>query len=234
MFAPGGKKPTLSQIMFKKFDTDKSGAIDAGEFQGLCFGLGYALSPSEVAMAVKTLDTDGSGQIDEKEFVDWWKKDNRWESLQLDEKGLQIRRDAAETFNEVDSGKTGVVSTSDFDKLYNILKTKGLTTKSKDDALADLDTSGDHKIQFSEYIDWLERIGTIKIKVMPIAPEDLPKLHPKPKTAGDETKAPAKMVVPTKVALKSTPAKATSPNPTSPSGQGTFAFSLKKTGAKLS
>jgi len=230
---------SLAQIMFKKFDADASGAIDAAEFQALCFGLGYALSPSEVAMAVKTLDLDGSGQIDEKEFVEWWKKDNRWESLQLDEKGLQTRKDAAETFNEVDSGKTGVISTADFDKFYNILKTRGLTTKTKESALADLDTSGDHKIQFSEYIDWLERIGTIKIKVMPIALDQLPKLrsHIAPGgVAGAGAGAPAKIALPpAKIALKSAAPAKGAPSPASPpAGQGTFQFQLKKTGKPTS
>jgi len=221
--------------MFRKFDTDKSGNIDTGEFQALCFNLGYALSPAEVAMAVKTLDTDGSGHIDENEFCVWWKSGNRWESLQLDEKGLSVRQAAAETFNEVDTSKTGVINTTDFDKFYKILVERKLTTKAKDACLADLDTSGDHKIQFSEYIDWLERIGTISVKVMPVAPGEV-KLRTV-KTAPGAGAAPAKApIIPAKAVLKptATSPKGAAPGPALPAaGQGTFKVELKKTGTKL-
>ena len=36
------------------------------------------------------------------EFTAWWKKSDRWESLQLDDKALGIRQQAAEAFNEFD------------------------------------------------------------------------------------------------------------------------------------
>jgi len=40
----------------------------------------------------------------------------------------------------------------------------GLTTKSEESCLADLDQNNDKSIQFNEYVDWLQRIGTLPQK----------------------------------------------------------------------
>jgi len=153
----------LSEIMFNKFDADKSGHIDAGEFQQLCFALGYALSPGEVTLALKVIDLDGSGQVDCKEFTKWWKNSRRWDDLKLDEETLGVRQAAAEVFNSYDPGKSGKLATTDFEQFHADLVKNGMTTKDKDTCLADLDTSGDGAVQFNEYIDWLQRIGSIKV-----------------------------------------------------------------------
>lgn len=157
----------LSEIMFDKFDADRSGFIDAQEFQQLTFALGYALTPVEVEFAVKIIDTDGSGKIEKNEFSAWWKLRDRWEALKLDEEALAIRQAAADCFNEIDSTKTGVIHKQDFDKFYKEVTDRKLTTKSKEAFLEDLDKNGDGKIQFAEYIEWLQRQGTIQVKVSP-------------------------------------------------------------------
>lgn len=151
--------------MFDKFDADKSGHIDAKEFQHLTFGLGYALTPIEVEFAVKIIDADGSGVIEKTEFTAWWKLRDRWEALKLDDDALAIRQAAADSFNEIDSTKTGMIHAKDFDAFHKELTERKLTTKSKEDLLADLDKNGDGKIQFAEYIEYLQRQGTIQVKV---------------------------------------------------------------------
>jgi hypothetical protein len=154
----------MAEIMFAKFDTDKSGHMDEKEFQQLCFALGYALSPVEVTLALRVLDKDGSGHVDSKEFANWWKSGNRWEELKLDEKALIVRQKAADAFNEYDSQKTGVLMKESFDKFYQDIVNKNLSKKDKATFLSDLDSNGDGKIQFAEYIDWLQRQGTIEVK----------------------------------------------------------------------
>jgi len=160
----GAPKP-LSEIMFNKFDVDKSGSIDSKEFQQLCFNLGYSLTDTELQLALKTLDDDNSGKIELKEFTTWWKKADRWSELKLDEAELAKRQSAAETFNSFDTSKTGFLQAKDFEKFYQSLVDSKLTTKSKDRALADFDSNGDHKLNFSEYIEWLKRQGTITVKL---------------------------------------------------------------------
>jgi len=166
MGAPGGKPKPVSEIMFEKFDKDKSGSIDAGEFQHLCFNLGYALSEAELAFALKTLDGDNSGKIELKEFKEWWRRPERWEELKLDAAQLEVRQQAADVFKTYDKDLQGAISTKDFDKFYGELLGGKLTKKDKATALADLDKNGDGRVQFAEYIEWLQRQGTLSVKVI--------------------------------------------------------------------
>ena len=48
----------LSEIMFNKFDQDKSGSIDSSEFHQLCFNLGNALTDTELQLALKVTHTN--------------------------------------------------------------------------------------------------------------------------------------------------------------------------------
>jgi Ca2+-binding EF-hand superfamily protein len=49
------------QRLFNKYDTDRSGDIDAKEFQVLAYDLGLVLTDDEAKGFVKELDTDGNG-----------------------------------------------------------------------------------------------------------------------------------------------------------------------------
>ncbi len=88
MFGP--PKPVW-EIQFGKYDTDKSGKIDAEEFGHLCFNLGYALADDELKVAVKMLDSNGSGEIDKDEFKAWWTKSDRWAEIKLDDAELECK-----------------------------------------------------------------------------------------------------------------------------------------------
>jgi len=55
--------PAISNIMFKKYDTDNSGSITIKEFRNMSYDLGYYLSDTELELAVKKLDRTGSGSI---------------------------------------------------------------------------------------------------------------------------------------------------------------------------
>jgi len=187
----GGTAKPMSEIVFDRHDKDKSGHIDAAEFQGLCFDMGYAFSPAEIAIALRTLDTDGSGKVEKSEFTQWWKKSDRWESLKLDDAQMAIRQSAADAFNEFDSKKTGSISTDDFDKFHKMLVEKKLTNKDKATCLADLDKNGDKSVQFAEYVEWLGRIGTISQKVMPVDAKGATKADLKPTVGGTKPAATA-------------------------------------------
>jgi len=156
----------MSEIMFEKFDKDGSGSIDKNEFQLLCRNLGYALSSSELDFAMKEIDLDGNQTIQKGEFAKWWGKADRWESLHLDEKQLETRKAAADTFSAFDANNKGIVGKSDFELFYKELKRQKLTTKEKDACLKDLDTNNDGAISFSEYVEWLARVGSIDVKVI--------------------------------------------------------------------
>eukprot|EP00808_Paulinella_micropora_P004708 g65511.t1 len=163
----------MSVIMFEKFDKDNSGHIDAGEFQQLCFSLGYALTQDESKYAFRTLDADNSGQLDKEEFREWWRKKDRLKMLKLDDAALQVRHAAADVFNEFDPKKEGHISTDNFADFYKHLVDNKLTTKSKEKCLEELDSNGDKNVQFGEYIAWLAKEdGPIKVAALSgIGPE---------------------------------------------------------------
>lgn len=58
--------------IFDIFDLDRSGDLDAKEFQELAFLLGETLTLEEVEERIKIIDQDDNGRIDFKEFYDWW------------------------------------------------------------------------------------------------------------------------------------------------------------------
>ncbi len=49
--------PPLSKRVFEKYDKDKSGTINAKEFQSMCYDMGHYLSPPELVIALKRIDT---------------------------------------------------------------------------------------------------------------------------------------------------------------------------------
>jgi tRNA(Met) C34 N-acetyltransferase TmcA len=75
----------LSKLMFKKYDKDGSGKIDAQEFKMLCYDLGHALSDHELMFALKMIDRDGSGFITYEEYQKWWSSSDKWGKLHLSE-----------------------------------------------------------------------------------------------------------------------------------------------------
>merc|ERR1711965_1152258 len=55
---------------FDLFDTDGSGAIDAGELSIAMQALGFNPSSSEIAKMMKDIDTDGNATVEYEEFLE--------------------------------------------------------------------------------------------------------------------------------------------------------------------
>lgn len=60
----------------------------------------------------------------------------------------------------------GVIDKNEAKLLHADLVKNGLIKLSFDDMMADLDTDKSGTIAFSEYVDWLIRKNTLKVKVM--------------------------------------------------------------------
>lgn len=162
MMGMGPPKP-LWEIMFDKFDEDSSGAIDKTEFQMLTRNLGYAVAEAELEIALKLLSAGNSSGIVKKKFKVWWKSESRWQQIQISDDDLKHRQDAAELFSKYDADNGGTLDAQEFKLFYPELKAKGLTTLSAAEALQDLDSSGDGEVDYSEYVEWLARIGSIRV-----------------------------------------------------------------------
>jgi len=156
----GGSKP-LSRVMFDKYDTDKTGTIDSKKFQMLCYDFGHFMDSTQLVLAIREIDRDGNGTIEYNEFVDWWKKSDRFKALELDDASLEKRKVAAEVFQKFDADSSGSIDKNEFSEFHKHLVNNKLTTKNEADCLSDLDSDRDGKVQFNEYVDWLQRIGTI-------------------------------------------------------------------------
>jgi hypothetical protein len=61
-----------SRKMFDSVDADKSGFIEADEFQRLCRKLDATMTQNDIQLAMKLLDESGDGVISFEEFSAWW------------------------------------------------------------------------------------------------------------------------------------------------------------------
>ena len=74
--------------MFRKFDTDNSGAITLQELKGMLGQLGVSASDDLIAALMKTLDMSGNGVLEFEEFQNFlivdpyqqklWENGNFW------------------------------------------------------------------------------------------------------------------------------------------------------------
>lgn len=61
------------EIAFAKYDTNRSGDIDARELALMLEDLGVEVTEERLAEAFDVLDADGNGFISFEEFADWWR-----------------------------------------------------------------------------------------------------------------------------------------------------------------
>ena len=79
----------------------------------------------------------------------------------MSEEGKEALVAASQYFQFFDADKSGFIDLSEFPSLYADLVKNGFNMGTIEAAIAELDTDGDGKITFNEYIDWLKRIGSL-------------------------------------------------------------------------
>lgn len=162
--APGGARPPTSRIIFNKYDKDESGFIDKSEFNFMCMDLGHQLSEEEERLAILKIDCSGTGKISYDDFLEWWKTDEKWEGLRLDEDELLELSMLLTEFQAFDHNDDGVVDAGEFKEMYESLQAGGVE-KDLDTVLAELDTNKDGKVVFNEYVAWLKKNQESRIKM---------------------------------------------------------------------
>lgn len=90
-------------LFVDKYDADNSGSISADELQNLCYEYGHFITREQTEIAVMTLDASGDKQIGYDEFLQWWKSDDRFGQLLLDDAALQRRQNTAHYFKYHDT-----------------------------------------------------------------------------------------------------------------------------------
>jgi Ca2+-binding EF-hand superfamily protein len=93
-------KRSAAEIIFQKYDKDRSGKLERGEFQKMCMSMGYHLTKEELDLDMKLLDLNGDGKIGYSEFVAWWKTENRFANLQWTADRLKLIDTLGESFQK--------------------------------------------------------------------------------------------------------------------------------------
>ena len=158
--------PSLVKRIFSKYDKNLNGTLCQSEFADLCYDLGYHLSYEETMVCWRKLDTDGSGAISFDEFEKWWKTEDRFKKLQLTPEESQTLNSAITYFKYFDKDGSGRLDRTEFKSCYADLARHKLTNKTFEECWEDLDTDKDGLISFNEYVDWLIRIGSLKVQVL--------------------------------------------------------------------
>lgn len=154
--AGAGSSQPLSRAIFNKYDPGGSGHISTGQFQAMALDFGVFLTGNALTIAVKMIDHDGNGTIEYEEFLNWYKQSS-FSSLSLDDETLQRRSSAAKLFRKYDDDNSGIIDVEEFKGLYAELKMQNLTDHSCEKAMEDMDSDGDGKIEFNEFVGWLDR-----------------------------------------------------------------------------
>ncbi|ORY39815.1 EF-hand [Rhizoclosmatium globosum] len=140
--------------LFDRYDNDGSGSISISEFKNLCYDMGYFLTDQELALDVKLLDMDGNGTLGYDEFIKWWRKDDRFKSLQLSEGDIDQLNRYLTHFKRFDKDGSGIIDIREFKSLYVDLVKKKMAKKSLMATLQELDVNKDGKVSFNEYVNW--------------------------------------------------------------------------------
>lgn len=146
----------VSRRIFNKYDSGGSGHISTGQFQAMALDFGVFLSGNALSLAVKMIDHDGNGTIEYEEFLNWYKQSS-FSSLSLDDQTLERRSSAAKLFRKYDDDNSGIIEVAEFKGLYTELKMLNLTKHSCEKAMEDMDSDGDGKIEFNEFVEWIDR-----------------------------------------------------------------------------
>lgn len=151
--------PVVVKSVFKKFDSDDSGRLNASEFHQACCDLGYVLSLEEAMVAFKYVDEDSSGLITEDEFVAWWIENAKEKKLGrlLDPEYLKLAEAVSKCFVYFDKDRSGTIETAELGPLLKHCRYECTDAQVAELATA-LDTNGDKHITFSEFMKWYYKV----------------------------------------------------------------------------
>ena len=154
--------------LFKSYDTDRSGSLDAHEFQACMDSMDLHLTNSEVMALMTAADTDGSGHVDMDEFTEFCthnlmhlEREKHIRSLQASMKkqskavaeksGEEAEARLRELFNIADADNSGFLSTEELSSVFQSLDMQ-LSTFQLQVLLSEADANGDGLICIDEFL----------------------------------------------------------------------------------
>jgi len=127
---------------FETFDTDKTGDITVSELAAVFRSLGQNPSETELQDIISEVDTDRDGTISFSEFISMMTRKTSTTDIEAEIKAA---------FNVFDSDKCGYIKA---DELKSVMSSIGetLTDSEVEEMINLVDTNGDGKISFEEFV----------------------------------------------------------------------------------
>ncbi|XP_078352055.1 neo-calmodulin-like [Oculina patagonica] len=137
--------------LFQKYDTDGSGRLAKKEVLILLKD-DLGMKDDQAQACYMLVDKDGGGDLSFDEFIGWLRSEQGFKNIDNSSRYYYIQKAIAE-FKKYDKDGNGTIDKDEFKSLMTSLGNKDESTF--DSALRSLDTSGDGKISFPEFLAWL-------------------------------------------------------------------------------
>lgn len=137
--------------LFQKYDTDGSGRLGKKEVITLLKDdLGFKDDQAQAQYML--VDKDGGGDLSFDELRVWLRSEERFKNIDNSSRYYVIQKAITE-FKKYDKDGNGTI---DKDEFKILMRSLGYSDETQfDSALRALDTSGDGKISFPEFLAWL-------------------------------------------------------------------------------
>ena len=137
--------------LFQKYDTDGSGRLGKKEVLTLLKD-DLGMKEDQAQAQYMLMDKDGGGDLSFDEVCFWLRSGQGFKNIDNSSRFCVIQKAIAE-FKKYDKDGNGTI---DKDEFKSLMRALGYSDESRfDDAMRALDTSGDGKISFPEFLAWL-------------------------------------------------------------------------------
>jgi len=125
--------------LFKGFDKDCSGTITLQELKEGLKKMGNPLTESDLDAMMQEIDIDGDGLISYDEFI----------AATMHQNSRYTEENLRKAFQDFDADDSGFITP---DELHEALTKHGMPVKDIDQILAEVDTDGDGRIDYDEFV----------------------------------------------------------------------------------
>lgn len=137
--------------LFQKYDTDGSGRLGKKEVLTLLKD-DLGMKEDQAQAQYMLMDKDGGGDLSFDELCVWLRSGQGFKNIDNSSRYYIIQKAIAE-FKKYDKDGNGTI---DKDEFKSLMRSLGYSDESKfDNSMGALDTSGDGKISFPEFLAWL-------------------------------------------------------------------------------
>lgn len=152
---------TIFNAIWKKYDKDGSNSIDMEEFRNMCADLGHYMNDAQLKAAFQLLDRDGDKSVSREEFLAFWREDDRFARLQLDDAQLAKMVQLGDYFRHFDRDRNGTLDKKEFAAMGEHMAKNGYNLKMMNFNFDAIDKDGSGAVTFNEYIAYMVDMGAL-------------------------------------------------------------------------